>query len=229
MDTPFQHARIRFFAGTFLLVLALSAAGAPLHDPPVLVIEQSMPATIDMGASFTIEIVVRNPGSGVVQDVEVIDTLPAGCGFVTATPSAEHSGDRLRWHLGQMRGGERQILRLVLERLPGEEWTTDNVAEATFRGSIRSTFTPQVRGSRLRVHAVTEETFFGQPASLSITVQNTGSTEMRDVILNTLLSEGLTHPQGNDLEASLGQMAPGESRTISLEIAATRQAPPRSN
>jgi uncharacterized repeat protein (TIGR01451 family) len=62
----------------------------------------------------------------------------------------------------------------------------------------------------------------GQPALFQLQVTNTGTGPVNGVIVRDNLPPGLRHEHGAEIEANVGTLAPGESRTISLETLATK-------
>jgi hypothetical protein len=55
-----------------------------------------------------------------------------------------------------------------------------------------------------------------------IAVANTGGAPAEEVVLQTLLPAGLTHPGGNDLVTDVGTLQPGETKQITLAVTPTR-------
>jgi len=57
-------------------------------------------------ASFAYTLAYRNTGAAGAAGVQVVDTLPAGLAFVSATPAPSSvSGQTLRWSLGTLAAG----------------------------------------------------------------------------------------------------------------------------
>jgi uncharacterized repeat protein (TIGR01451 family) len=60
----------------------------------------------------------------------------------------------------------------------------------------------------------------GETVTLQIRVGNHGNAPLRRVLLGCMLSAGLLHPQGQKIEADLGELPPSQVRTLSLNVQA---------
>ena len=58
----------------------------------------------------------------------------------------------------------------------------------------------------------------GVPVEMRITITNPGRTAARDVVLHSVLPEGLLHRAGHELENVLGTIEAGQSRTLHLTV-----------
>ena len=67
-----------------------------------------------------------------------------------------------------------------------------------------------------------EQANAGEPVPFQITVSNPGSGPVNNLILRGKLPDGLTHPQGQVVEAEMGALGPGESRTVTLTTTAAK-------
>src|SRR5207244_804255 len=61
----------------------------------------------------------------------------------------------------------------------------------------------------------------GDPAAFTLTVSNPGDGSADQVKIHAVLSEGLEHARGNKIDFDIGNLAPGESRNVTL-LCATR-------
>ncbi len=225
-----MKATLRLLIGAAAAVLGAIAPPAFAADPaapapqPLLAIDQKLPDSIELGAPFPIEIVVRNSGGAPAEGVAVTDRLPAGYELLAGTPTPERTADGLIWRVGRLAPGEQATLRLRLGPKAGEPAApTRNAVDATFQGRTSSVRTVQVARPELALNVTgPDAALLGQSITFRIVVSNNGTAAARDVTLHALMGEGLTSAKGTDLEAGVGALAPGESRVVNLPATPTR-------
>ncbi len=197
--------------------------GAPQLEgtqTPQLIVEKRGPREIQVGKPARYEILVRNVGKAIAQDVTLRDTVPYGTTLVATTPPASPAGGpaELVWPLGPLPpGGE---TRVSMEVMPQIEGDIGSVASVSFRAeaSLRSRATkPDLR---LEL-SETKPVRIGGDMPLSLKVSNPGTGVATGVVLEGILPEGVSHRAGRELEFDIGQLRPGESRSIDLVLSTT--------
>ena len=189
---------------------------------PQLAVEKRGPREIQVGKPARYEVLVRNVGSATANDVVLRDAVPFGTSLITTTPPASpatsaggvDAGD-LVWSLGQLPPGGQA--RVVIELMPQTEGEIGSVASVSFRAdaSVRS------RATKPALSIACSEplpTLIGRDAGLTITVSNPGSGIATGVVLEGFLPENVSHRSGRELEFDVGQLKPGEARTIELVL-----------
>jgi uncharacterized repeat protein (TIGR01451 family) len=189
---------------------------------PQLAVEKRGPREIQVGKPARYEVLVRNVGSAIANDVVLRDAIPFGTTLITTTPPASpanaaggaDAGDLL-WSLGQLPPGGQA--RVVIELMPQTEGEIGSVASVSFRAeaSVRS------RATKPAVAIACSEpqpTLIGRDAAITITVSNPGTGIATGVVLEGLLPENVSHRSGGELEFDIGQLKPGEARTIELVL-----------
>jgi uncharacterized repeat protein (TIGR01451 family) len=193
---------------------------------PQITVEKRGPREVQVGKPARYEILVRNVGSAAAHDVMLRDSVPYGTSLVATTPPASPAtapagsgptGD-IVWSLGSLPPGGQA--RVAMEVMPTVEGDVGSVASVTFRAdaSVRSRATkPDLR---LEV-ATPKPVLIGKDLQFAISISNPGSGIATGVVVEGLLPEGVTHKSGRELEFDVGQLKPGESRTIDLTLATT--------
>lgn len=189
---------------------------------PQLAVEKRGPREIQVGKPVRYEVLVRNVGSAIANDVVLRDAIPFGTTLITTTPPASpanaaggiDAGD-LVWSLGQLPPGGQA--RVVIELMPQAEGEIGSVASVSFRAeaSVRS------RATKPAVAIACSEpqpTLIGRDAAITITVSNPGTGIATGVVLEGFLPENVSHRSGRELEFDIGQLKPGEARTIELVL-----------
>jgi uncharacterized repeat protein (TIGR01451 family) len=201
---------------------------------PQLAVEKRGPREIQVGKPVRYEILVRNVGTATAQDVTLRDAVPYGTTLITTTPPASPASAgpsaglaagqggaaaaELVWPLGPLApGGEARVSMEVMPQIEGE---IGSVASVTFRteASARSRATkPDLRLEASETKAVR----IGGEVKLSLKVSNPGTGIATGVVLEGELPAGVAHSAGRELEFDVGQLRPGESRTIDLVMGST--------
>ena len=193
-------------------------AVTPRQVPNVLV-EAVCPETVGINQQLVYEIVVRNVGTGPVANVRVEDELPAKCHFLASNPPAETAGERLAWSIGAMEPGAEKRISVTVK--PTEEGDIRSRAVVSFSTAVAA----RTRVTRPRIElAVTgpESARVGDRATFQIKLTNAGSGTAGKVLLQAKFSDGLTHPQGQLIEAELSNLAAGDSKPLVVEVAAAK-------
>jgi uncharacterized repeat protein (TIGR01451 family) len=189
---------------------------------PQVSVEKRGPREIQVGKPARYEILVRNIGTATAHDVVLRDSVPYGTALVTTTPPAAPGqpgpaadASELVWHLGTLPPGGQA--RVVIELMPQAEGDVGSVASVTFRAeaSVRS------RATKPALQIACSEpdpVLIGRDAGLTITVTNPGTGVATGVVLEGFLPENVSHRSGSELEFDVGQLKPGESRTIELVL-----------
>jgi uncharacterized repeat protein (TIGR01451 family) len=186
---------------------------------PQLTVEKRGPREVQVGKPARYEIFVRNVGSATAQDVFLRDAVPYGTSLITTTPPAAPGQTgaeaELIWPLGELPPGGQA--RVVIELMPQTEGDIGSVASVSFRAeaSVRSRAT---KPALAITSNAPEPTRIGRDAGLSITVTNPGTGIATGVVLEGFLPENVSHRSGRELEFDVGQLKPGESRTIDLVL-----------
>ena len=189
---------------------------------PQVSVEKRGPREISVGKPARYEILVRNIGSATAHEVMLRDAVPQGTSLVTTTPPAspinQASGDAegaLVWLLGTMPpGGQATVTMEVMPRVEGE---IGSIASVSFRAdaSVRSRATkPDLRIECGQPAPV----LIGRDLQITITVTNPGTGTATGVVLEGFLPENVSHRSGRELEFDVGQLRPGESRTLDLVL-----------
>lgn len=191
---------------------ALANANAPQVSVDVLGPEQ-----VAFGQPLVHEIVVRNTGGQPVAEVHVEEPLPPGAQVLRADPPLAGKGERPSWDLGTLEAGAER--RLKIEVRPGDAGELQLRPSVTFLSGglrtrvVRPAFDVQMSADR-------DKTTKGGRVTFTIRASNHGDAPIRNIKLTDTLPAGLKHPAGKTIGAPLGDLQPGETRTIALETTA---------
>ena len=189
---------------------------------PQVSVEKRGPREISVGKPARYEILVRNVGSATAHDVTLRDAVPQGTTLVATTPPAspvtQASGGAdgsLVWSLGTLAPGGQAVV--TMEVMPQVEGEIGSVASVSFRAdaSVRSRATKP----DLKIECATPApVLIGRDLQITISVTNPGTGIATGVVLEGFLPDNVSHRAGRELEFDVGQLRPGESKTIDLVL-----------
>jgi uncharacterized repeat protein (TIGR01451 family) len=186
------------------------------RQEPAVSLEWIGPPTAKVGQAADYAIAVRNACTIPVQQVMVRVRLPGGMTVVASEPKAISEGNVLMWELGTLQPKQERNLQMRL--VPDAKGDVGCQAWVTFTGA--STMKVRVREPKLVVKAAApDRVLIGDPATFTLTVTNPGDGPADQVKVRTILSDGLEHARGKQIEYDLGNLAPGETRGIQLACA----------
>jgi uncharacterized repeat protein (TIGR01451 family) len=192
------------------------------HSPsgpqqPELKIEKVAPPEATVGDPLVYAIRVSNVGRSAAHDVIVEDRIPRGTTLDGTIPRAEMTDKKLLWRLGTIEPGGEQMIRIRV--VPTEAGEIGSVATVRFVAEVAAA-TVITRPELSLEMTAPGEVAVGEQATFHFKVANTGAADARDVIIRSLLPQGLEHPDGNDVEYPLGRLRAGEVREIELTVLA---------
>lgn len=176
-----------------------------LPSQAILVMESSLPDSVQPGSEIPVTLTVANAGRLLANDVTVrIET--------SGTAIAPRNTDL--HHLGTIQGGEEQQVNLVLisdrntasglTRIPVSiQYTTSDGKNYTQNASINIPFEGQAELGFVSVDTSPRRAVEGQPFDLTIRIENTGTGEAKQVAATVDL------PMTGSKEAFIGKIKPG--------------------
>lgn len=184
---------------------------------PQVAVEKRGPREIQVGRAARYEIIVRNVGTATAHDVALRDAVPRGTSLIATTPPAapaEGSSD-LIWALGELPpGGEARVL---MELMPETEGEIGSIASVSFRAdaTMRSVATKPALAIDCKP---LKPVRIGGDIPVTLTLSNPGTGVATGVVLEGYLPDTVSHRAGTELEFDVGQLRPGETRTIDLVL-----------
>jgi uncharacterized repeat protein (TIGR01451 family) len=186
---------------------------------PTLYLQTIGPTSQNLSQPFNYEIVLRNPGSATVFHVQVEDELPPGAHVIKSEPKAEVQGQKLFWDLGSLDAGAERHLKVEVQ--PAGEGEFQSHATATFATS--SSLRTRITKPRLTLAKFApEKVQLGNKVLFRLVVTNNGTGPATHVVVRDQIPAELEHAQGPLIEADVGTLAAGESKTITLEATAIK-------
>jgi len=171
-----------------------------------------------VGVAGDYSLVVRNLGNSPLQDVTLKVAIPAGLSVQGSTPKASDERGKLAWDLGTLLGKQERVIQIKLQA----ETKGDTMPQAWVTCTGSAVMRVSVREPKLAMKCwAPDRVAAAPPAAFTLTVSNPGDGSADHVKIRALLSEGLEHARGNKIDFDIGNLAPGESRNVTL-LCATR-------
>jgi uncharacterized repeat protein (TIGR01451 family) len=183
---------------------------------PAVSLEWVAPPTVKVGQPVEYVLLVRNTCPIPVQKVTVQVRLPQGMSLIASEPKAEHTSGVLLWDLANL--GSKEEKRLSLNVTTPSRGEMVCQAWVTFTGS--SILPIQVREPKLMVKAAgPDKAVTGDTLTLTFTATNPGDCAAEKARINVMLPPGLESARGHKLSYDLGDLQPGEVRTLQVPCA----------
>ncbi len=186
---------------------------------PGLSIVMNGPSVAGVGAPLAYRIDITNSGDMPASDVLLTYNAPPGISILSSNPSGSVFGQRLEWRLGALPPGATQsyvvtgqadgpgdfnhcaTVQSTADNLSAEHCVLTRVAQQTIALSMTGPEQAQV----------------GEQVQYRVTVRNSGSTPLTDVLVRDQFDEGFEHAQSaSPIERPLGNLAPGEEKQFAV-------------
>ncbi|MEM6655870.1 MAG: hypothetical protein AAF596_08720, partial [Planctomycetota bacterium] len=183
------------------------------RQQPTLALQKFAPEEVQIGKPCKFVVKVRNDSPGAIADVVVNDHTPAGTRLISTSPTAETTGDAVRWRLGTLGPGEQRTLEMQV--VPTEEGEIGSVATVSFaaQASAKAVCTRPMLALRMTAPA---EVLVGDEQRIQIEVRNPGTGAATGVVLVEDVPQNLRHEAGPTLEFEIGTLQAGETRQLEL-------------
>ncbi|MCA8989124.1 MAG: hypothetical protein KDA78_15870, partial [Planctomycetaceae bacterium] len=164
---------------------------------PKVVLNKSAPDNAVLGQPLIYSIEIENTGDVAVKEVRVEDKFPAGTRLTGTIPRAELVEKTLVWKFDELKPSERK--KILVRVVPIESGKVGSVSTVSYKSVV--TTQTMVTAPKLELTLLsTNEVAIGEPVEVKFVVKNSGAGVASDVILRNLISKGLEHPAGADLE-----------------------------
>jgi len=194
------------------------------NHQPQLEITQSLLDHAEPGKPFSLDVCLRNTGTGAARSVHVYMKLPDEAKLLEAAPIPSRQQTLLVWSLATLKPSEVYHVRLRLraDHIPGAgEWPSK--VQVAYQAETGHVYPIDLKRPRIELNVdAPKYVLLGEQTPVEITVTNTGTWPAHRLNLTAMVSGGLTHESGTDLENVIGDLAAGKSCTITLPLSTLR-------
>lgn len=173
---------------------------------------------VTLGRECRCQLIVRNPGQIIAQQVKVEARLGEAVKLTATEPQAIVRDSQLIWDLGNLQPESEVVLEVGL--IPQQAGELPVSAIVKFGSGSVTRF--QVEEPLLAVKTVAnEEILSGETMNVVVTLLNPGTGPVKEARLEAELPEGVTHDGQSQLSLTVGEIPAGESRSIELPLTCT--------
>ncbi len=197
---------------------------------PALAISKSITPESILGCDpITMNLEVKNSGTGPATNIKIVDNLPAGLMTMDGKSVFETT-------IAKLGAGESSKLPPIALKA-AKTGKYDNKASASADGNLKAesqTVTTVVRQPVLAISCKTsaDTIVLGRDATFTFEVKNTGDAACADAVVSANVPAGATFVSadnmgaaaGNAVSWKLGAVGPGQTRTVSMTIKPTSLA-----
>ncbi|MCS7044770.1 MAG: hypothetical protein NZO58_00285 [Gemmataceae bacterium] len=194
-----------------------------------ITVEKHGPAALRQGRAAAYQIVVRNRGTTATPPLCVVDDLPPGARLAKSDPPAGQGEDKVFWTIASLPPGAETVLRLEVEGgSPGDFQGDTTIYASTVRVATKTKVLASIAATPVAAPPLKIElrgpttASVGRSLVFEIQITNQSKQVMTELLLSAKLGEGLTHPAGNHIEADVGDLSPGASKTVKMVTTAVR-------
>lgn len=193
----------------------------PDFDPSTLEIRRIGPEPGVSDQPVTYGFVVRNTAPVALSRVRVEHVLPSGsrCIGVQPTPEVFINNSKLVWHLGEVEAGAEHCFLVRVERPGGVVLPSEATAVLHACYFLKAPVTRPRLYMKIDAPASAR---VGEPVVFQLEVKNTGTAPARGLTVHKQLGPGLHHAIGEQIEANVGTLRPGESLHLTLTTTAAQ-------
>ncbi|MBL9032052.1 MAG: DUF11 domain-containing protein [Phycisphaerae bacterium] len=191
---------------------------------PALTLSKTITPEAMLCDPIQMKLEVKNSGSGAAENIVIKDALPAGLTTSDGKTTVEIP-------VGTLATGESKAFNVALKATKTGRF--ENMAQATAAGGLTADSAKVavvVRQPVLTIEAkCTERVFVGRDMTSVFTIKNTGDGTCASTTVTMPIPEGATFVRasaggaasGNTVTWSLGNVAPGETKTVEVVTRAT--------
>ncbi len=192
---------------------------------PALELVKQTPPEVVICEPIPVRLVVSNPGSGLARNVVINDPLPEG--WTTRDGQRVISID-----VGDLPAGQSREYTVEVRAARTGQFTNSATAREAGGLTADASSSTVVRKPELAVtKSCPQYRYVGRPATFEITVTNTGDAVARDTVVLDQLPAGTElvgvgqngRLHGREVRWSLGDLAPGQSKTVTMTVKLTRR------
>jgi len=193
---------------------------------PTLELAKIAPTEALLCEPIPVEFIVTNTGTGVAQNVQIIDTLPAGMQTVDGK-------GKIVLDAGTLAAGESRRFTIKLRATRTGAYV--NKAVVTSAAGIKAESEATLTNVRQPILTITKSgpkrQYLGRPITHEITVLNKGDGPARDTMIEEIIPPGVTSIEatagaqsaGSKLVWELGTLEPNASKTVRVSYMPTKE------
>jgi len=215
---------IRPASGMGMAMVVGKGSAVKTWTAPQVSVRKTGPATATLESAVAYQIVVSNPGDQPAHDVVLTDRAPEGLAYLRSNPPATLAGSTLEWRLGQLAPGQAQNVEVTFRAQ--RQGSVTNCAEVSARGGLkgRDSATTTIMASVVDVQVIgPAQAALGSEVTFDVVVTNRSQSPLAKLLIKDRFPSGMEHAAARSpIERDLGDLAPGQSRTVKVTFRVTQ-------
>lgn len=184
-----------------------------------LMIEKTAPAQVLAGQPFEYTYKVSNLSDAALENVMVMDRVTSNFAASDSDPKASGmSGGNATWNLGSFAAKETKMI--TVKGASAEEGVVTTCGWATYN-PVACQDIHVVKANIALTKTEPADELICDPIPVVLTVKNTGSSALSGVQIADSLPAGMTSDGKSSLTFDIGSLAPGESKEVKYNAAAS--------
>jgi uncharacterized repeat protein (TIGR01451 family) len=171
------------------------AEATTIVTQPILKITKTGPPKRYIGKTITYAVTVTNKGDGVAMNTVLVDTLPAGVIFVSASDGGKHDSGKISWELGDLDPNESKDVSITVRSKTTGDYINVAQADALHAPSVSAqakTIVEGIPAILLECIDTKDPIEVGSNESYVITVTNQGTAPATNVVVKGMLPDHQT-------------------------------------
>lgn len=163
---------------------------------PRLAIEKTCPETRFIGRPVTYQITVRNTGDAPATNVDIVDQLPGGATFVSASDGGQHAGGQVSWRIASIQPNGSRTVSVTARAAGAGQLRNTVTANAACAEQVSAECVTMVEGIPallLEVIDVDDPIEVGAQETYVITVTNQGTANARNIVIEATIPAEMRH------------------------------------
>lgn len=185
-----------------------------------IMLEKGMPKEVRLNQGFTYKILVTNLTDMGLEGVTVSDVFSPNTKFASATPKGTMNRDQITWNIGSLGANESRTITVNGKAVAAG--VVGSCAVVTYSSQLCAT-APVVEPKLNLVKTGTSDALKCDPIQYKFVVSNPGTGSVDGVMITDSLPDGVVTADGSkSLNFNVGTLKPGESKTYTANVQATR-------
>lgn len=188
-----------------------------------LIIKRTMPKYTKPDEEFSYKLRVMNNTLYSIDDVEVMENLPANFQFAEASPKAEMRRQTLKWDLDMLAPQQTETITITGKARSAGKIKPNGKAKLSYDLGTMNTLMDVIEAQLALNAEYPKKVIINEDIPLKLDIENQGSAPVKEATLSHKLPEGIvTSNQNEKLNLNIGKISPQSSKTYNLKLKALK-------
>ena len=188
-----------------------------------LLVEREVPDKIVPQKEYTVNLRVTNKSMYKIDGVTLVEKLPVNFKFLRADPNPSVHGNTLKWELGMMAPGQKEVISITGMALGAGD--IEHAGKVNLKYELGQMITiMEVIEPKLKFNIVAPESaIVNDLIPVECVFKNAGSAPVVNAVINEKLPKGLSTQSGNSIiNVKLGTIQPNITKKYDIDLIASK-------